>query len=207
MQQLLSEELRPKSFNELSLDPKIKSKFISMHQRKEIINMIFFGKPGSGKTTVTKLFSMSANFHCEIFNGSLDTSVDIIREKIEPFASTPTLWRLPKICIIDEAEFLSKNAQASLRGLIEDTSSLCRFIFTTNDLGKIDPALKSRLLPICFDMTPNQYDIELKKYKDRILNLFNEKYPHIPEKRILNIIDLSFPDYRSIANKLEFEVS
>ena len=122
------------------------------------------------------------------------------------FATSMSLYSSHKICFIDEADYLSKSSQASLRGVIEDTSKNCRYIFTANDMSKIHPALCSRLMPICFDMTPLQIEEELKRYKTRVTEFMIQNSLKIDINRISRIIDMNFPDYRIIANKLEFEI-
>ena len=206
MLNLISETLRPKSFNDLVLDDFIKQKLQKMFDSRTVMNMIFYGKPGSGKTSAAKIFTQKDAFDVLIINGSLDTSIDVVRTKIMNFVSSYSLFAHQKICFIDEADYLSKSSQASLRGVIEQSSSNCRFIFTANDMSKMHTALTSRLLPICFDMTALQIDTELKKYKSRVIEILKESRPHLDEHRVLRVIEMNFPDYRSIANKLEFEL-
>jgi DNA polymerase III delta prime subunit len=168
--------------------------------------MLFYGKPGSGKTSSSRIFTDSDDFDCITINGSLDTGVDIVRNTILSFTASCSLHSKPKICFIDECDYLSKNTQGSLRGVIENSSSNCRFIFTANDMSKMHTALTSRLLPICFDMTALQIDAELKKYKSRVIDILKVSIPDLDEHRVLRVIEMNFPDYRSIANKLEFEL-
>lgn len=68
----LSEELRPKSFDELVLDKSIKDKIQKMYETQNVMNMLFYGKPGSGKTSCSKIFTDSDKFDCITINGSLD---------------------------------------------------------------------------------------------------------------------------------------
>ena len=203
---LISETLRPKKFNELVLDKQFIEKLQKMHDTHNVMNMIFYGKPGSGKTSAARIFADSPEFDCLQINGSLDTKIEIVRTKIMSFATSMSLFSHHKICFIDEADYLSKSSQASLRGVIEDTSKNCRYIFTANDMSKIHPALCSRLMPICFDMTPLQIEEELKRYKTRVTEFMNQNSLNIDMNRISRIIDMNFPDYRIIANKLEFEI-
>ncbi len=203
---LISEKLRPKNFDELVLDEFYKKKLKKMYESRNVMNLIFYGKPGSGKTSAAKIFIDSEEFDSIEINGSLDTSIDIVRTKIINFATTMSLHQHHKICFIDEADYLSKSSQASLRGVIEETSNICRYIFTANDISKMHPALCSRLMPLCFDMTPVQISAELEKYKNRILTLLKAQHESVDEQRICRLIDMNFPDYRSIANKIEFEM-
>jgi DNA polymerase III delta prime subunit len=205
MSTLLSEVLRPTTFDDLVISDDIKTRLIKMRDTQNLMNMLFHGKPGSGKTSATKLFSESDTFDTITINGSLETSVAHVREQILAFTTSSSLFCQPKIVIIDEADYLSKNAQAALRKVIEDTSKVCRFVFTANNLSKIDPALRSRLLLVSFDMTASQIQRSLNAYKERVLKVLSEKSPTLNLSRATQIIDMHFPDYRSIANHLEFE--
>ena len=206
MLNLISETLRPMKFNELVLDKQFQDKLQKMHDSRTVMNMIFYGKPGSGKTSAARIFVDSPDFDCLPINGSLDTKIEIVRTKILNFATSMSLFSHHKICFIDEADYLSKSSQASLRGVIEDTSKNCRYIFTANDMSKIHPALCSRLMPICFDMTAMQIEDELQRYKERVIAFMKEQSIEVDELRINRVIEMNFPDYRTIANKLEFEM-
>jgi len=203
---LLSEKLRPKNFDELVLDDFFKKKLKKMYDSKNVMNMIFYGKSGSGKTSAAKIFADSEEFDTLPINGSLETQIDVVRTKILNFATSMSMYQHHKICFIDEADYLSKSSQASLRGVIEETSKNCRYIFTANDISKMHPALCSRLMPLCFDMTPTQIEVELEKYKIRIITLLKIQSPDVDEQRISRLIDMNYPDYRTIANKIEFEM-
>ena len=203
---LISETLRPKNFDELVLDKQVIDKLQKMHDTHNVMNMIFYGKPGSGKTSAARIFADSPEFDTLTLNGSLETKIETVRTKIINFATSMSLYSHHKICFIDEADYLSKSAQASLRGVIEDTSKNCRYIFTANDTSKMHPALLSRLLPICFDMTPMQIEGELKRYKERVIEFMIQSATTVDASRVCRIIEMNFPDYRTIANKLEFEM-
>jgi DNA polymerase III delta prime subunit len=206
MPQILAEILRPASFNDLVLDEHIKKKLEKMHHDRNVMNMIFYGKPGNGKTSAAKMFTEKDKFDAIFINGSLDTTIENIRSKVMSFANTMSLFDCPKICVIDESDYLSKSAQASLRGVIEETSSNCRYLFTANSLDKMHPALLSRLLAINFDMTASQIKNELEKYKIRMIEQLKKMHPSIDESRVIRIIEVNYPDYRVIAQKIEFEL-
>ena len=205
MKEILSEQLRPTNFDDLILDQKIKNKLKNMLETRDVMSMIFFGEPGCGKTTAAKIFADSENFTSIIVNGSLDTSVDAIRNKIENFSTSVSFDGTPKICFIDEADYLSKHAQAALRRVIEKSSTNCRYIFTANAIEKIDSALRSRLLEIRFDFTATQKKEALESYVSKLFEKLSKNYADFDKDRIRQLVISSFPDYRAIANKIEFE--
>jgi len=206
MNNLLSEILRPTSFEEITIPDEIKDRLVLMRERGNVMNMLFYGKPGSGKTTMGKLFTDSPNFDSLIINGSLETSVDDVRFKIINFVTSVSLFGRQKICFIDESDYLSKSSQASLRKVIEDYSQNCRFIFTCNEIKKIHPALCSRLLTISFDLTTSQLSKFLEIYTEKTLSRLKSHYESIDESRVKRLISMYYPDYRTISNHLEYEM-
>ena len=205
MTKLFSEKLRPTTFDEITLPLQLKSRLVNMYNTGNVMNMLFYGKPGSGKTTAAKIFTNSEKFDSITINGSIDNGIDEIRNKISNFASSCSLIDNKKICFIDESDYLSKNAQEALRGVIESTSSNCRFIFTANDLKKMHSALCSRLIPISFDMTMTQTLVQLESYTKRLIETLKSDEITFDEERVKRVVQLHFPDYRLISNSIEFE--
>ena len=79
-------------------------------------------------------------------------------EDISHFAKTVSLSGNSKVCVVDEADHLTDDAQAALRSLIEQVQNNCRFIFTLNELKRMSLALRSRLIPVCFDLTLDEME-------------------------------------------------
>lgn len=207
MNQLISEYLRPKSFPEMMLPNQLKMRLQKMLDEQNVMNMIFHGKPGSGKTSAARIICDDEKFDVLKINGSLLTGIDIVRNKIQNFAYSMSLMNQKKIVFIDESDYMSKNAQASMRALIEETSINCRYIFTANELSKIHNALCSRLIPICFDLTSAQTESALEEYVKVTLEKLKQRTQTIDAQRVETIIRHYYPDHRSIANHLEFEFS
>jgi DNA polymerase III delta prime subunit len=100
---------------------------------------------------------------------------------------------------------LSKDAQAALRVVIEKSYNNCRFILTANKLSKIDPAIQSRCLPICFDSPLKNMPNIIAKLSSTIKKRLNEVDFKIDDATLFEIVNLNYPDFRTIANKIEFQ--
>ena len=109
-------------------------------------HLLFSGAAGIGKTTLAKILINALNIDAydvlEI-NASRTNSVDDIRDSVVNFVSTMPFGQF-KIVLLDEADYLSPNAQAALRGVMEEYAQTARFIMTCNYPHKIIPALHSR---------------------------------------------------------------
>lgn len=201
-----SERLRPRTIEELLIPESSIEKFNAMIHSRDVMNMIFYGSPGTGKTTCANLIGNSPNFEMLYLNASLTNSIDDIRHQVERYATAMSLYGNTKIVLLDESDYLSKSAQASLRGLIEKTISNCRFILTANELHKIQEPLQSRCRPFCFDVRYLSLNASIAKLIQTIQSRLIEISAEIDESRLRQIVVLKFPDYRAIANDIEFEL-
>ena len=206
MTPILSEVLRPTEFADLIQPSAMVERLERMAEQRMPMNMLFYGQPGVGKTSAARILlnKLDADY-CEI-NGSMETGIEHVRKNIEMFCVSMSMFSAVKVCFIDECEYLSMNAQASLRGLIEKCTHV-RFLLTANDIKKMHPALKSRCLPLCFDVGP----IEAPEVIARLVPRYQEKLRQlgyeIDARRLHEILCTSFPDLRAVANRLEFEAT
>jgi replication factor C subunit 3/5 len=204
---LFSELLRPLQLGDLTLPQRDIDRLQRMLDEGTIMNMLFYGSPGLGKTSAANILIKNGNFSKMEINGSSETGIDFVRTKIEGFAYSGSVMLRPKICFIDEADYLSKNAQAALRRVIEKSSRNCRFLLSANDIDKMVPAIRSRLKEICFDVGfADRVQVQarlIERYKAKLVEL-GVKHD---DKRLIEIIGIYYPDLRAIANQIEFEFS
>jgi replication factor C small subunit len=145
--QLWVEKFRPKTINEYVFkDAKQRSVVEGWISDKSIPHLLFYGGAGTGKTTLAKVLVHELGVQDADFmyiNASRDNGVDLIRERVTRFASSMP-WGDFKIILLDEADYISPNGQAALRGVMEEYESVLRFILTCNYANRIIPAIKSR---------------------------------------------------------------
>jgi len=171
------------------------SKYI---EQNDIQNLIFYGPAGTGKTTLAKL--LVKNIECDFLyiNASDERGIETIRDKVSGFASTMSFKPL-KVVILDEADFLTIQAQASLRNVIETFSKSTRFILTCNYIERIIDPLQSRCQTLKI-VPPSKADVarhickilateEVNYDTDSVVNIVKKQYPDV--RKMLNICQMS----------------
>jgi replication-associated recombination protein RarA len=203
--QLLSELLRPQQLGDLTISQKDIERLQRMADSGDIMDMIFYGEPGTGKTSAARILIRATGVdHPLVVNGSSASGIDYIRDTIGPYVRTTSVLQSKKLVFIDEADGLSKAAQSSLRYEIENKRN-ARFIFTANNIGKLSEAIKSRMLSLCFEVSPNNRIGVLNRLNERYGTKLGELGIQYDKERLSEIIGLYYPDFRAIANRLEYE--
>jgi replication-associated recombination protein RarA len=196
---LLSEILRPQALSDLTLPTLTIERLQRVIESGSMINMLFSGPPGSGKTSAAEIF-MNAIGGSLTINRSSDTRGNLAK-CIKEFAS----YTVAEICFVDEAHFISKRDQTVLPDIIDWLSRNCRFFFAATDIKKLVPALRSRLTEISFEVAPKDREEVQKRLMERYQNILPANGFTFDKVRLEQIINANFPDLRSIANNIEFE--
>lgn len=202
-QMLWVEKYRPHKIEDCILPESIKSTFQEYVDRKEIPNLLLTGSAGVGKTTIAKALCEEVGCDYIVINGSDENGVDHIRIKVKNYASSMSLSGGRKVIIIDEADYLSHNAQAALRGSIEEFAINCSFIFTCNFKNKIMEALHSRCSVVEFKLQNGQKAKMASQFFKRLEWILSEEGVTYDKQVVAAIITKHFPDNRRVLNELQ----
>ncbi len=197
--ELWVEKYRPTTLEEYVGNETIKNKIADYLKQGSIQNLLFHGVAGTGKTTLAKLITKNLNCDLLYINASDERGIDTIRDKIIPFASSMSFNDV-KIVILDEADYITPQAQATLRNVIESCSKTTRFILTCNYLERIISPLQSRCQT--FEITPPSKGDVWNKCE----NILHNENVEFETTKIKAAIDTHYPDIRKIINTLQGSV-
>ena len=197
--ELWVEKYRPTTLENYVGNEVIKSKIEDYLKQGSIQNLLLHGVAGTGKTTLAKLLVKNIDCDYLYINASDERGIDTIREKIQPFALSMGFNDV-KIVILDEADYLTPQAQATLRNTIESCSKTTRFILTCNYLERIISPLQSRCQT--FEITPPSKEI----VTDLVCRVMVDENIKWETNNIIPVIDTHYPDIRKIINTLQGSV-
>ena len=164
--------------------------------KQDFPNILLYGGPGTGKTTAAKLITHNIECDYMYMNCSDENGIDAIREKVKAFASAASFKPL-KVVILDEADFLTVNAQAALRNIIETFSLKTRFIFTCNFVERIISPLQSRLAAYSLQ-PPTPKDLYL-----HVTGILDSEGIEWDKQDVAHIVKTFYPDIRKTLNNLQ----
>ena len=197
------EKYRPKTIQDCVLPANMKKTF-SEFVKKGIPNLLLTGGAGVGKTTVAKAMLDEIGYDYILINGSEESGIDVLRNKMKNFASTMSLEGSRKFIIIDEADYLNpQSTQPALRGMIEEFHKNCGFILTCNFKNRIIEPLHSRFSNIEFKVNPKDKPKLATKLFERAVYILKEQNISYEEKVLAELIKKHFPDFRKLINELQ----
>jgi replication factor C small subunit len=196
---LFTEKYRPDTLEGYIGNDDFKSSLQQWIDTNDVPHLLLCGGAGTGKTTAAKLIVNNINCDYVYINCSDENGIDTIRDKVKSFASAAS-FKPQKVVIMDEADFLTINAQAALRNVIETFSLTTRFIFTCNYVERIIDPIQSRT--IVFELTPpSMQDVAFKCVE--ILDLEGVTYT---KADIVRIVKQTYPDIRKTLNLLQSSI-
>ena len=197
---LWCEKYRPTQLSEYVGNSHLKDKVGNYLETGDVPHLLFFGKAGTGKTTLAKLIVNSINCDHIIINASDENNVDTVRNKVKSFVSTVGFKDL-KIVILDEFDYMTPNAQAILRNLMETFSKHCRFILTCNYVEKVIDPIQSRCQTFQI-VPPTKKDVAVQ-----ISQILGKEGVSFEPRDLVPIIDSAYPDIRKIINTCQLNSS
>lgn len=200
MKELWTEKYRPKNIHEYVFrDAKQKQQVAGWLGDGALPHLLFSGAPGTGKTTLAKVLlnelGVDSMDVLEI-NASNENNVDTIRNKITNFSSTMPFGDM-KYVLLDEADYITPNGQAALRGVMEMYASSCRFILTCNYPQRIIPALHSR----CQGFHIEKLDVT--EFTARIAEICVTEGADIDLETLDTYVQATYPDLRKCINLVQ----
>jgi len=198
------EKYRPQNIDDCILSPELHSTFTEIINQGEVQNMMFTGTAGTGKTTVAKAICNQLNLDYLLINGSEESGIDTLRNKIKQFASSVSLEGGYKVVILDEADYLNpQSTQPALRGFIEEFSANCRFILTCNFKNRIIEPLHSRCTEVNFTIPKKDKERLASVFMARLMMILTEENIKFEQPVLAELIIKYFPDFRRTINELQ----
>jgi replication factor C small subunit len=194
------ESYRPKTVDEYVFrDEKQRQQIYSWISNKSIPHLLFSGSAGIGKTTLARVLVNELDINpydvLEI-NASRTNSVDDVRDKITSFSRTIP-FGLFKVVILDEADYLSPNAQAALRGVMEEYHTAVRFILTCNYPNRIIPAIHSRCQGFHIE------NVDKDEFTARVATILVTENIDVDLDTLDTYVKSSYPDLRKCINLVQ----
>ena len=201
------EKYRPDKFNDIVLDPLNKQILKNVIKTSYFPNLLFYGPPGTGKTTTIinlvnsyqeklKIKNKGLMIH---LNASDDRGIDIIRNQINLFVNTNSLFQTGmKFVILDEVDYMTKNAQQALRYLLQKYSNNVRFCLICNYISRIDDGLQNEFIRLRFNQLPTSDIINFLR------NISNVEKLNMSDKSLMCIQQIYKSDIRSMINFMQY---
>ena len=200
------EKYRPTEFSNIVLDTTNRNIFENIIKKEYFPNLLFYGPPGTGKTTtIINLINEYQRRHSKLnkeniihLNASDERGIDIIRNQIQQFVKSKNFFEVGiKFVILDEVDYMTKNAQQALKYLMQSTNYNVRYCLICNYISKLIPSLQSEFICIRFNQLPQKDIYNFIKVISDNENLY------LPDDVIYTIQSTYKSDIRSMINFLQ----
>ena len=204
MEILWVEKYRPQKIEDCILPSELKQTFQQFVDNGECPNLLLSGSAGCGKTTVAKAMLEQLGCTYMMINGSEESGIDVLRNKIKNFASTVSMDGKRKYVILEEADYLNpQSTQPALRGFMEEFSKNCGFILTCNFRNRIIEPLHSRCSTVEFLIPTEERPKLAGQFMKRVQNILKDEGINSNDKVVAKLIEKFFPDWRKVLNELQ----
>jgi len=193
------EKYRPMDLSTYVGNEHLKEKVKVYLESEDVPHLLLFGKAGTGKTTLAKIVVNNIDCDYMYINASDENKVDDVRNKIKTFASSVGFKSL-KVIILDECDYLTPNAQAALRNLMETFSKHCRFILTCNYVERIIDPIQSRCQS--YKVVPPSK----KEVAQQMVNILTQENCKFELDDIALIVNAGYPDIRRVINSAQRQI-
>ena len=200
------EKYRPTKFDDIVLDNINRQILKNILNKQYFPNLLFYGPPGTGKTTTiiniidkyNKKYSTSSKSSVMHLNASDERGIDIIRNNILQFVKTNNFFeKCVKFVILDEVDYMTKNAQQALKYLLQSCNYNVRFCLICNYISKIDESLKNEFMCIRFNQLPRE-DTQLF-----ITDICKKENLQISDTQLFKLLNVYKSDIRSMINYIQ----
>jgi len=193
------EQYRPKDLSTYVGNEHLREKVGVYLESGDVPHLLLYGRAGTGKTTLAKIIVKNIDCDYMYINASDENKVDDVRNKIKTFASSVGFRDL-KVVILDECDYLTPNAQAALRNLMETFSKHCRFILTCNYVERIIDPIQSRCQP--YKIVPPSR----KEVAQQMVNILDSEEAVYKLNDVALLVNAGYPDIRRVINSAQRQV-
>ena len=196
-EQLWVEKYRPSKLEEVVLPEHLRTVFQSCIDKKEIPHFLFWGKAGTGKTTVARILVRALNAHCLELNASDERGIDTIRDKVKKFVMVSPFGDTWKVVFLDEADAITPPAQWVLRNMMEKYANSVRFILTANYVERIIEPIRSRCQVLEFKV------LDTRQALKKLVSILEAEGVQYAIEDVMKIWDDADGDLRRAINMLQ----
>jgi replication-associated recombination protein RarA len=197
----LLEKYFPKEWDDLILPKEVKDNLTKIRASKGY-RLMLYSTPGTGKTTTSRLIASGSDYEILYLSGSNDFNIETLRSKVMTFSAGISVLQKQKIVIIDEAENIRDNLQDAFKILLDKATNV-NFIFITNEIEKINSAIRSRCANFDYNFTGEQLEEQKRNYVKFLVDICKTENIDFEPKAVKLLFQINFPDFRHLLIQLQ----